>query len=170
MEVLEGGLVWYFNYFIWGVLGAYILKVGYAGYKNPQMILNFPQSYWLSFPLFMFSHCNKLSIKTLKHTIFSTKMPHWHQILVIFMIYALLSQNFAVRIYALFPQIFGDWNVESADFFTFRMYGSMIMITQASLLVLLSLKSVTASPVSIVNKLFFVNAHYLWRKYIRKWK
>ena len=111
---------------------AYILKVGYAGYKNPQMILNFPQrdclrtrklsrlhclqSYWRSSPLFMFSHCNKLSIKTLKHTIFSTKMPHWHQILVIFMIYALLSRNFAVRIYALFPQIFGNWKVESADF------------------------------------------------------
>ena len=38
------------------------------------------QSYWRSFPLFMFSHCNKLSIKTLKHTIF------WHQILVILMI------------------------------------------------------------------------------------
>ena len=92
------------------------------------MILNFPQrdclrtrkvsklhclqSYWLSFPLFMFSHCNKLSIKTLKHTIFSTKMPHWHQILVIFMIYAILSRNFAVRIYALFPQISLDWKTE----------------------------------------------------------
>ena len=31
-------------------------------------------------------------------------------------------RNFAVRIYALFPQIFGDWKVESTDFFTFRMY------------------------------------------------
>ena len=50
------------------------------------------------------------------------KIPHWHQILVIFMIYALLSRNFAVRIYALFPQIFGNWKVDSADFFTFRMY------------------------------------------------
>ena len=38
------------------------------------------------------------------------------------MIYALLSRNFAVRIYALFPQIFGNWKVESADFFSFRMY------------------------------------------------
>ena len=74
-------------------------------------------------PIYVQSLLN-LSIKTLKHTIFSTKMPHWHQILVIFMIYALLSRNFAVRIYALFPQIFGDWKVESADFFTFRMYGS----------------------------------------------
>jgi len=80
------------------------------------------QSYWWSFPLFIFSHCNKLSIKTLKHTIFSMKIPHWHQILVIFMIYALLSRNFDVRIYALFPQIFGNWKVDSADFFTFRMY------------------------------------------------
>ena len=50
------------------------------------------------------------------------KIPHWHQILVIFMIYALLSRNFDVRIYALFPQIFGNWKVDSADFFTFRMY------------------------------------------------
>ena len=65
-----------------------------------QMILNFPQrdclgtrkvsklhcleSYWLSFPLFMFNHCNKLSIKVFKHIIFSTKLPHWHRILVIF--------------------------------------------------------------------------------------
>ena len=78
---------------------------------------------WRSFPLLMLSHCNKLSIKTLKHTIFSMKIPHWHQILVIFMIYALLSRNFDVRIYALFPQIFGNWKVDSADFFTFRMYG-----------------------------------------------
>ena len=72
----------------------------------------------------MFSHCNKCSIKTLKHTKFSMKLPHWHQILVIFMIYALLSRNFDVRIYALFPQIFGNWKVDSADFFTFRMYGN----------------------------------------------
>ena len=65
----------------------------------------------------------KCSIKTLKHTKFSMKLPHWHQILVIFMIYALLSRNFDVGIYALFPQIFGNWKVDSADFFTFRMYG-----------------------------------------------
>ena len=82
-------------------------------------------------PIYVQSLLN-LSIKTLKHTIFSTKMPHWHQILVIFMIYALLSRNFAVRIYALFPQIFGDWKVESADFFTFRMYaeGVQLQVTQ----------------------------------------
>ena len=123
------------------MLKAYILKVGFAEYKNPQMILNFPQrdclrtrkvsrlhclqSYWWLFPLFMFSHCNKLSIKTLKHTILSTKMPHWHQILVIFMIYALLSQHFVVVIYALFPQIFLGWKAKFADFYTFRMYGQM---------------------------------------------
>ena len=91
----------------------YILKVGLAGCKNPQMILIFPQrdclrtwkvsrlhclqSLWRSFPLFMFSHFNELSIKTLKHTIFSTTMPHWHQILVIFMIYAVLSRIFLSR-------------------------------------------------------------------------
>ena len=28
------------------------------------------------FLLFLFSHCNKLSIKTRNHTLFSTKMPH----------------------------------------------------------------------------------------------
>ena len=80
------------------------------------------QSYWRSFPLFMLSHCNKLSIKTLTHTILSTKMPHWHQILVIFIIYALLSRNFVVAIYALFPQNFGDWKSGFADWVTFRMY------------------------------------------------
>ena len=78
-------------------------------------------------PIYVQSLLN-LSIKTLKHTIFSTKMPHWHQILVIFMIYALLSRNFAVRIYALFPQIFGDWKVESAYFFTFRMYAGVLCL------------------------------------------
>ena len=117
---------------------AYILKGGICGIRIPQTIWNFRrkivwerkkyQDYtvcranWRSFPLLMLSHCNKLSIKTLKHTIFSMKIPHWHQILVIFMIYALLSRNFDVRIYALFPQIFGNWKVDSADFFTFRMY------------------------------------------------
>ena len=117
---------------------AYILKGGICGHRIPQTIWNFRrkivwerkkyQDYtvcranWRSFPLLMFSNCNKLSIKTLKHTIFSMKIPHWHQILVIFMIYALLSRNFDVRIYALFPQIFGNWKVDSADFFTFRMY------------------------------------------------
>ena len=89
---------------------AYILKGGICGHRIPQTIWNFRrkivwerkkyQDYtvckanWLSFPLLMFSHCNKLSIKTLKHTIFSMKIPHWHQILVIIMIYALLSVNF----------------------------------------------------------------------------
>ena len=117
---------------------AYILKGGICGHRIPQTIWNFRrkivwerkkyQDYtvcranWRSFPLLMLSHCNKLSIKTLKHTIFSMKIPHWHQILVISMICALLSRNFDVRIYALFPQIFGNWKVDSADFFTFRMY------------------------------------------------
>ena len=38
--------------------------------------------------------------------------------------YALLSQNVVVAIYAIFPQIFWDWKVKSADFYTFRMYAS----------------------------------------------
>ena len=38
--------------------------------------------------------CLVIAINTLKHIIFSTKMSHWHQILVIFMIYALLSWIF----------------------------------------------------------------------------
>ena len=65
-------------------------------------------------------------------------MPHWHQILMIFIIYALLSQNFAVRIYALFRQIFGNWKVESADFFTFRMYvATLVSESETSRLVYL---------------------------------
>ena len=42
------------------------------------------------------------------------------------MIYALLTRNFVVRIYALFPQIFLDWKAKSADIFTFWMYVSTI--------------------------------------------
>ena len=38
------------------------------------------------------------------------------------MIYAVLTQNFVVRIYALIPQIFLDWKAKSADIFTFWMY------------------------------------------------
>ena len=39
------------------------------------------------------------------------------------LIYAHLSQNIVVAICALFSEDFLDWKVESADFFTFRMYG-----------------------------------------------
>ena len=49
-------------------------------------------------------------------------MPIWHKILGILMIYAPLSQNIAVKISALFPQMFWDWKADSANFFTFRMY------------------------------------------------
>ena len=38
------------------------------------------------------------------------------------LIYALLSRNFYVEIYALFPQIFCDWKADSANFSAFRMY------------------------------------------------
>ena len=38
------------------------------------------------------------------------------------MIYALLSQNFVVEIYALFPQNILDWGADSANFFAFWMY------------------------------------------------
>ena len=47
----------------------------------------------------------------------------WHKILGIWMIYVPLSQNIVVKIYALFPQMFWDWKADSANFFTFRMYG-----------------------------------------------
>ena len=48
-------------------------------------------------------------------------MKHVYEILLI---YALLSQNFIVAIYALFPQIIWGWKVESADFCIFRMYAT----------------------------------------------
>ena len=38
------------------------------------------------------------------------------------MIYALLSRNFVVEIYALFPQNILDWGADSANFFAFWMY------------------------------------------------
>ena len=71
----------------------------------------FPELLTAISPIYVQSLLN-LSIKTLKHTICSTKMPHWHQILVIFMIYAIMSRNFAVRMYALFPQISLDRKTE----------------------------------------------------------
>ena len=93
----------------------YILKGGARSARTPQTILNFPQkdclrtrkvsklhclqSYWLSFPLFMFSHCNKLSIKVFKHIIFSTKLPHWHRILVIFRMYGWVPKEMQFWIY-----------------------------------------------------------------------
>ena len=42
------------------------------------------------------------------------------------MIYALLSQDFDVEIYALFPQNFCDWKADSANFFAFRMYDPVL--------------------------------------------
>ena len=46
------------------------------------------------------------------------KRKYWNS-----MIYALLTRNFVVRIYAIFPQIFLDWKAKSSDIFTFWMYG-----------------------------------------------
>ena len=48
------------------------------------------------------------------------------------MIYALLSWNFVVRIYVLFPQIFSYWKAESADDILFWMYNhTMDLIPQS---------------------------------------
>ena len=49
-------------------------------------------------------------------------MKHVYEI---WLIYALLSQNFIVAIYALFPQIIWGWKVESADVYVFRMYAKV---------------------------------------------
>ena len=50
------------------------------------------------------------------------------KIYCISMIYVLLTQNFIVRIYAIFPQIILDWKAKSADIFTFWMYDSTLCI------------------------------------------
>ena len=42
------------------------------------------------------------------------------------LIYVILSRNFYVEIYALFLQIFCDWKADSANFYTFRMYASVL--------------------------------------------
>ena len=42
------------------------------------------------------------------------------------MIYALLSRNFVVEIYALFPQNILDWGADSANFFAFWMYAFIV--------------------------------------------
>ena len=47
------------------------------------------------------------------------------------MIYALLSQNFVVEIYALFPQNILDWGADSANFFAFWMYGARFICVQS---------------------------------------
>ena len=59
------------------------------------------------------SHCSWFVLT------FYFQMMHF---LDFWLIYARLSQNVVVAIYALFPQISWDWKVESADFFAFRMY------------------------------------------------
>ena len=43
-----------------------------------------------------------------------------------FWIYALLSRNFVVEIYAIFSQIFWDWKSESANSLAFRMFAHFI--------------------------------------------
>ena len=50
-------------------------------------------------------------------------MSLWHKIHGNLMIYAPLSQNIVLKIYALFPQMLWDWKADSANFSTFRMYG-----------------------------------------------
>ena len=49
-------------------------------------------------------------------------MLFYHQITCIFMIYVYLLQKFVVAIYAVFPPIVLAWKLDSANFFTFRMY------------------------------------------------
>ena len=87
------------------MFSAYILKVGLAGcFPNYVQVLL------------------KSLVKKWKHCIFSLKIPFRHKILRILIIYALLTQNFCVKIHALFPQICLGWRAKSADLFTFRMY------------------------------------------------
>ena len=96
--------------------------------------------------------------KSIKHTIFSIKMPNWHQIPANFMIHALLSRNFAVRVYALFPQIFWDRRAKSADFYTFRMYAWPISCSlDTHRVTFLTVLSKLLSPVLTWNVCLFVN-------------
>ena len=53
-------------------------------------------------------------------------MLFYHKITFIFMIFVYLSRTFFVAIYALFPPIFLACKVDSANFFTFRMYVVMV--------------------------------------------
>ena len=48
---------------------------------------------------------------------------------IILLINALLSQNLVIKIYALFPPIFLRWQIVSAIFFAFWMYGFNILGT-----------------------------------------
>ena len=60
-------------------------------------------------------------------------MLFYHQITCIFMIYVYLLQKFVVAIYAVFPPIVLAWKLDSANFFTFRMYATisiLLVVTQ----------------------------------------
>ena len=105
--------------------GAYILK---AGVQTSQTIWNFLQkdclrTQKLSIPISNSSSHNKHTSWFILTSYF--RIMHFSDF---WLIYALMSQNVVVAIYALFPQFFWDWKKESAGLFTFRMYGQELSV------------------------------------------
>ena len=103
----------------------YILKGRARGARTPQTILNFPQkdclrmrkvsrllhclqSYWRSLPQFMFSHWNKLSIKSWTQYFLNKNATLTPNSCDCYDLRTFVAK-FCRRIYALFPQNFGDW-------------------------------------------------------------
>ena len=68
--------------------------------------------------------------------------------------------NFFVAIYALFPQIFGDWKAKSAYFYTFRMYGRYVTQSWVSM-DSITLKLVEFKLQCILSHDFRKNQHFV---------
>ena len=74
---------------------------------------------------------------------FVANMLSYHKTTFIFMVYVYLWQKFVVAIYALFPPISLAWKVDSANFFTFRMYDPSGFSVNAEVQIKISLSSLT---------------------------
>ena len=56
------------------------------------------------------------------------KMPFWHQIPRIWIIYRLLTQHFvAIKLYALFLQFFWGWKADLVNYLAFRIYTPILL-------------------------------------------
>ena len=86
---------------VWPIEGGTICKRNLRKWNSADN-LNFPQKGCFIYV----QSLQEIVNKSIKHTIFSIKMPNWHQIPANFMIHTLLSRNFAVRVYALFRRFF----------------------------------------------------------------
>ena len=99
-------------------------------------------------------------------------MSLWHKIHGNLMIYAPLSQNIVLKIYALFPQMLWDWKADSANFSTFRMYG---LTVSKSIKVIVKLQAFSPNRWHRIMFLSLIHAQqnpYLYKGFVQnliKW-